>query len=161
MLREKKPVKEDAADAGICPACGSKANRLAAKYCLVCGKSLTEDFQPLDNIRSSYGLQQQILEPLEDRQVTERHSLFEENENTVADTAWACVVYSMVPYLGILFVPFGFILGIYGYYSSANEPETGGKSLAAVSVGLSGIILAIQVFLWWLLYIIPEIGIGS
>jgi hypothetical protein len=102
---------------------------------------MSEDYLPLDAIRSSYGMQRRPLkmEPLDP--IT--GDLFDTPRNPVSDTAWACVVYSLVPYLGILFVPLAFITG----------------KMATVCVVLSFVILAIQIFLWWLLYIIPEIGI--
>ena len=41
----------------ICPACGAQAQRGNAQFCLVCGKLLREDYQPLDRLRASYNLQ--------------------------------------------------------------------------------------------------------
>jgi hypothetical protein len=35
-----------------CLACGTPAQREFAKYCLVCGKFLLEDYQPLDSLRA-------------------------------------------------------------------------------------------------------------
>jgi hypothetical protein len=139
-----------------CPACGSHANREGATFCLDCGKLMSEDYQPLDAIRSSYGLQQKNLAVLESD--AETADLFERNTNTAADTAWACVVYAMVPYLGILFVPVAFATGGLGYFVSYRHPHLGGRKMAAVCVALSVFVLAVQIFLWWLLYIIPEIG---
>ena len=85
--------------------------------------------------------------------------LFEPDSNAVSDTAWACVVYSMVPYLGILFVPLAFAAGTLGVYVSYRRPGYGGRQMAMICLGLSVVILTIQIFLWWLLYVIPEIGI--
>jgi hypothetical protein len=84
--------------------------------------------------------------------------LFEKNENSVSETAWACVVYSFVPYLGILFVPFAFLVGSFGVLVSYRKPYLGGRRLSLVSIGLSFVVLVVQIFLWWLLYFIPEIG---
>lgn len=150
-------ASRDADRQSNCSACGAEASRGTAKYCLVCGKLLKEGYQPLDSLRSSYGLQRRDLV----LQTTERPPsgfLFREDKNAVSDTAWACVVYSMVPYLGILFVPFALLIGGYGYYVSFRRPYLGGRTLAVVSLGLSLLILGIQIMLWWLLYIIPEIG---
>ena len=38
----------------VCTACGAEARRGNAKFCLICGKLLKEDYQPLDTLRSSY-----------------------------------------------------------------------------------------------------------
>lgn len=84
--------------------------------------------------------------------------MFEKNENPVSETAWACVVYSFVPYLGILFVPFAFLIGSFGVLVSYRKPYVGGRKLSLVSIGLSFAVLVVQIFLWWLLYIIPELG---
>lgn len=72
--------------------------------------------------------------------------------------AWACFVYSLVPYLGILFIPFTFLVGGFGYFVSVRQPNLGGRKLALASFGLSFVVLAAQVFLWWLLYVIPELA---
>ncbi|MEZ5427167.1 MAG: hypothetical protein R2747_12930 [Pyrinomonadaceae bacterium] len=142
-----------------CSACGAEARRINAKFCLICGKLLREDYQPLDTIRSSYRLQGQsfLMENQKSEEITD---LFQRNENTVSETAWACFVYSMVPYIGILFIPFTFIIGLFGVAVSYQRPHLGGRKLALISMGMSFIVLLIQIFLWWLLYLIPEISKG-
>jgi len=141
----------------VCSACGSEARRKNARFCLVCGKLLLEDYQPLDVLRASYRLQGKTF-ALDEPKREEMQNLFEKNENSVSETAWACVVYSFVPYLGILFVPFAFLVGGFGVFVSYRKPYVGGRKLSLVSVGLSVVVLVVQLFLWWLLYIIPEIG---
>jgi hypothetical protein len=42
--------------------------------------------------------------------------------------------------------------------TALREPQLGGRRLALISIGVSFIVLAMQIFLWWLLYIIPELG---
>ena len=84
--------------------------------------------------------------------------MFEINKNNVSEIAWASFVYSMVPYIGILFIPFTLIIGSFGIGVSYKYPKAGGKKLALISVGLSFFVLALQILLWWLLYIIPELG---
>ncbi len=141
----------------LCSACGAEAQREMAKYCLVCGKFLNEGFQPLDTLRASYRLQGKSFKFEKTEQMT---NLFEQNKNQFSQTAWACLVYSMVPYLGILFIPFALIIGSYGYLTALRQPQIGGRKLALISVVVSFIVLAVQIFLWWLLYIIPELGRG-
>ena len=141
----------------ICSACGSEARRGNAKFCLVCGKLLREDYQPLDALRASYRLQGKTF-ARENAKREEIQNLFEKNENSVSETAWACVVYSFVPYLGILFVPLAFLIGSFGVFVSYRKPYIGGRKMSLVSVGLSFLVLVVQIFLWWLLYIIPELG---
>ena len=118
---------------------------------------MSEDYLPLDAIRSSYGMQRRPLKMDAVDPIT--GDLFETPRNAVSDTAWACVVYSMVPYLGILFVPLAFVTGGIGYAVSRKRPQLGGGRMASMCIGLSLLILAVQLVLWWLLYIIPEIGI--
>lgn len=141
----------------ICSACGAQASRETARFCLTCGKLLKEDYQPLDALRASYRLQGKTFD-LEAAQKEEVTNLFQLNENAVSETAWACFVYSMVPYLGILFVPLTIIIGSFGLMISVNKPQLGGKKLSLASIGLSFVVLAVQIFLWWLLYVIPELG---
>jgi hypothetical protein len=141
----------------VCSACGTQARRGNAKFCLVCGKHLLEDYQPLDHLRASYRLQGQSF-LVENAKKEEIKNLFEPDENSVSQTAWACVVYSFVPYMGILFVPLAFLVGGFGYFVSYRQPHLGGRKLALVCIALSFVVLAVQIFLWWLLYIIPELG---
>lgn len=130
--------------------------RNEANYCLVCGKMLIEDYQPLDTLRSSYRLQGKSF-LLENAPREEVKDLFEINKNSVSETAWASFVYSMVPYLGILFVPVTLIIGGLGLVISVKNPALGGRKLSLISFGLSFPVLLFQIFLWWLLYIIPEL----
>jgi hypothetical protein len=141
----------------ICVACGSPVERLTAKYCLVCGKILEEDYQPLDALRSSYRMQGKsfLIENAESEPITD---LFEINKNSVSEIAWASLVYSMVPYLGVLFIPITIVVGILGVGVSLRHPGKGGKNLSLISIGLSFPVLGFQVFFWWLLYIIPELA---
>jgi len=140
-----------------CSACGSAVSRQSARFCNTCGKILFEDYEPLDNLRSSYNLQGKSF-GFQLHEIKEAGELFEQNKNTAAQTAWACLVYSMVPYLGILFIPFTFVIGGFGYAAAVKNPQIGGRKLALISIGLSFIVLTIQIFLWWLLYFIPKVG---
>ena len=149
--------KTPLSDKMVCSACGTEAARGNAKFCLICGKLLREDYQPLDTLRASYRLQGRSF-LVENAPREEIKDLFEMNKNSVSETAWACFVYSLVPYLGILFIPLTLVIGGFGYAVSFRQPHLGGRQLSLVSVGLSFVVLVIQIFLWWLLYIIPEIG---
>lgn len=140
-----------------CSGCGAESRRISAKFCFTCGKLLREDYQPLDMLRSSNRLQGKSF-LVENAQRSATPDLFRREENDVSQTAWACCVYSMVPYLGILFIPFTIILGFAGVAVAYRRPHLGGRNLALASVGLSFGILFIQVFLWALLYLIPELG---
>lgn len=141
----------------ICAACGAESRRETAKFCLVCGKMLREDYQPLDTLRASYHLQGKNF-GFQTTGIAEVKDLFEQNKNTISQTAWACLVYSLVPYLGILFVPFTFLIGGLGYVKAQRNPQIGGQQMALRSIAVSFVVLAEQIFLWWLLYIIPELS---
>jgi hypothetical protein len=65
----------------------------------------------------------------------------------------------MVPYLGILFLPAAFVVGGFGYVSSRRNEQPKESRIAITSLLLSFFLLVAQLFLWSLLYIIPEIGI--
>ena len=119
---------------------------------------MKEDYQPLDTLRSSYRLQGKTFLSRKCSAREEITDLFAQEENDVSQTAWACCVYSMVPYLGILFIPLTLILGSFGFAVSYRQPHLGGRKLALISVSLSFGIFLIQIFFWWLLYIIPESG---
>ena len=138
-----------------CSACGSEIEREFSKFCRVCGKLLLEDYQPLDRLRSSYRLQGKSFQFEQSEEIT---VLFEENRNSASSTASAFVVYSLVPYLGILFCPGAFLMGGIGAFTAYRNPFLGGGKTSVYSIALSVIIFAIQILLWWLLYIIPELG---
>ena len=141
----------------VCSACGANVERESSKFCRVCGKFLFEDYQPLDTLRASYRLQGKSFQ-FATIEKTETENLFEENKNSASSTASAFVVYSLVPYLGILFCPGAFVMGGIGVYVSHRKPFLGGGRASAYSIALSVVIFAIQILLWWLLYIIPELG---
>lgn len=149
----------------ICAACGAQAVRENAKFCRVCGKLLREEYQPLDRLRASYSLQQRGggdwfsgFTKKRKTAETETENLFDENKNSASETAKALVVYSLVPYLGILFCPFALLSGGVGIFTAYRKPFLGGARTSAYSVILGFLIFAVQIFLWWLLYIIPELG---
>ena len=138
-----------------CSACGAEAGREFAKFCRVCGKLLLEEYQPLDTLRASYRLQGKSFQFNE---AEETADLFKENKNSASSTASAFVVYSLVPYLGILFCPGAFVMGGIGVFVSYRKPYLGGGRTSVYSIVLSIIIFAVQILLWWLLYLIPELG---
>ncbi len=150
-------MKETKTAYSVCKACGSQAVRDESNYCPVCGKMLIEDYQPLDRLRSSYRLQGKSF-LVENAPQEEIKDLFEINKNPASETAWACFVYSLVPYLGILFIPITLIISSFAVLVSAKNPALGGRKLSLASFGLSFPVLAFQILLWWLLYIIPELA---
>ncbi|MDQ2746282.1 MAG: hypothetical protein M3T96_03375 [Acidobacteriota bacterium] len=138
-----------------CPACGTAAVRDSAKFCRVCGKLLREEYQPLDTFRASYLLQKRNFQAAKNEPDAK---LFSENNNSASLTASAFVVYSLVPYLGILFCPGAFLIGGIGAFNAYRRPHSGGGRTSIYSIVLSVIIFTVQIFLWWLLYYVPELG---
>jgi hypothetical protein len=143
----------------MCSACGADARRGNAKFCLVCGKLLREDYQPLDRLRASYRLQGRSFE-FKAGEAEEVKDLFEQNKNSVAQTAWACLVYSLVPYLGILFIPLTFFIGGFGYVAARRRPQLGGRRLALYWIAAIFVVLAVQFFMCWLLFFITVMGVS-
>jgi hypothetical protein len=143
----------------ICQACGTAARRRTARFCAVCGKLLFLEYQPMDALFSSYHLQRghfaaNTAPPVEKNKT---QSLFKKDENSAATTAMAFVVYSLVPFLGILFSPGALIMGGVGLFVSYQKPALGGRQTSANSIFLGLVIATIQLLLWWLLYLIPEL----
>lgn len=153
------PARRSVSATLFCPACGTEAKREFARFCRVCGKILFEDYEPLDALRASYRMQGKTLR-FDQKQIQETTSLFEENKNSASSTAWAFVVYSLVPYIGILFCPGAILMGGVGIFVSYRKPYLGGARTSVCSILLGFVVLGIQIFLWWLLYIIPELGRG-
>ncbi len=81
--------------------------------------------------------------------------LFVSSSNPGSSTAWACVVYSLVPLLGIVFVPLAFAFSIYSVLrTTGSSGFRNGIKLFMVAV----VILFAQLGLWWLLFLIPEMA---
>lgn len=138
-----------------CPACGT-AFREGEVLCGVCQKRAGDDYQPLDMVRSSYRLHGIAAVWPNTENVTE---LFPpDNRNTASQIAWASFVFSLVPFLGILFVPVTLVSGVAGYFAQIRRPGIGGGATAALSFWLSFAVTGIQVLLWWLMYIVPELA---
>jgi hypothetical protein len=141
----------------ICSACGAQAQRLNSKFCAICGKIMNQDYAPLDALWASYNLQSRSESQKVEKPQQEIKELFKKPSNGAAATAMAFVVYSLVPYLGILFCPGAILMGGIGLAVSYKKPQLGGRQTATYSICLGAIITAIQVLLWWLLYLIPEL----
>ena len=140
-----------------CAACGAQARRASAKFCYVCGHDLCESYQPLDSLRASYNLKITANNPILNQPKNDLRGLFAENRNRASSTAIVFVVYSLVPYLGILFCPGALLFGGVGLAVSYQKPQFGGRDTAVYSLLLGAIVFAVQILLWWLLYIVPEI----
>ena len=157
-----------------CPACGAGARRAGARFCATCGRELrgAAEYFPLDSLRASYHLQ--------DRRGTGRVAVrvghlvahasrgagaapphprampLDRNANGAAGVALAFVTYSLVPYLGILFCPGALVMGGVGLLRAQRAPHVGGRRAAATSIVLGVVVFGAQLFLWWILYKIPE-----
>lgn len=73
-----------------------------------------------------------------------------DQEFRIAESAaGACLIYSLVPYLGLVFVPAAVVFAL------INGER---RRLIVILAAVSGLV---QVLLWWLLFVIPELGRGS
>lgn len=81
---------------------------------------------------------------------------FVTNTNGASTTALALVTYALVPYLGILFCPGAVLMGGIGLLRASRAPYLGGRRASAVSIVLGLVIFCVQLFLWWILYKVPE-----
>jgi hypothetical protein len=147
-----------------CPGCGATARRTSARFCPSCGRSLAESYLPADALRASYNATRrpgtfsrheghQSVKPLKNSMSSISPA---RNINGASTTALAFVAYSLVPYLGILFCPGALLAGGVGLYNSYRAPERGGRRASYTGLLLGFLILCIQLFLWWILYKIPE-----
>ena len=89
----------------------------------------------------------------------ETEHLFEPQKRLSSDAAWAWNVYSAVPYLGILFIPLALGFGGVGFIRAKTQQRSGDRRLAAQAMVVSIVILGVQIFLWWLLYLVPTLQI--
>ena len=174
---EKWDASHDAAshtggEAQACPACGAEARRTEARFCATCGRLLeTREYLPADAIRSSYH-QQRNAGPTPRRESRARSRTKAasrarlrvaaavappvKNSNGASTTALAFVIYALVPYLGILFCPGALLMGGVGLLHARRAPHLGGRRASLMSVVFGLLILCAQLFLWWILYKVPE-----
>lgn len=164
-----RQVGEATAEAAgrACPACGATARHGRAHFCATCGRSLLEGaYLPADALRASYHLQNHSrtsLHPhmnIKHRIRTFSAKLPTPNQNGASQTALAFVTYSLVPYLGILFCPGAVLMGGVGLVRSLRVPQLGGRHASYAGVAFGIMIFSVQIFLWWILYKIPQWAIG-
>ncbi len=77
-------------------------------------------------------------------------------ESEAASTAFAFVTYGLVPYLGILFCPGALVFGGLGLLRAWRTPRPGHARASALGLLLGLLVLCVQLFLWWILYKVPE-----
>ena len=82
-------------------------------------------------------------------------------ESEAASTAFAFVTYALVPYLGILFCPGALVFGGLGLVRAWRRPRPGHARASALSLALALLVLCAQLFLWWILYKMPEWARGG
>ncbi len=87
----------------------------------------------------------------------EHAGLFEESEPFEQSTAWACVVYSLVPFVGILFTLPAVVLGIRELLSARSAANSHAVRSRILAVVMAFVVFAAQLVLWWLLYHIPTL----
>ena len=82
-------------------------------------------------------------------------------ESEAAATAFAFVTYGLVPYLGILFCPGALVFGGLGLLRAWRAPQPGHARASALGLALGLLVLCAQIFLWWILYKVPEWARGA
>lgn len=144
-----------------CAACGTHARRDQARFCATCGHELEGGYFPADTLRASYHRQHQAQTLLSRQgQAQSVSSMIKnfpaQNHNGASTTALAFVTYALVPYLGILFCPGAVLMGSIGLVRFRLAPQHGGRRASYTAIILGLVILCIQIFLWWLLYKVPQ-----
>lgn len=165
-----------------CPACGAEARREGARFCATCGKTFDEDgYLPADALRASYHFQRRrppvatvpdaahhaVAHAGGNRSATRSSRVaaagrensnmpLDKNLNGASTTALAFATYALVPYLGIIFCPGALLMGGIGLLRARRTPHVGGRRASTLSIVLGVVILCGQLFLWWILYKIPE-----
>ena len=76
-----------------------------------------------------------------------------------SSVTFACNVYSMVPYIGIIFVPLAALFGGRDYLAARRADDSARARSALRFLGVSVSLIIFQLFLWSLLYIVPTLKI--
>ncbi len=82
----------------------------------------------------------------------------EDSKSTVLQYSRASLVYSFVPYLGIVFSPFAVGLAVAAIVRSGPIDEASERPIAARYIAGSVVVALAQIGLWWLFYIIPDLS---
>jgi hypothetical protein len=150
-----------------CPACGTSVHRGEAQFCLTCGRELeTAVYLPADSLRASYHWQQhhqaqlRYKEAVKSTRRTTSRKIVTPNRNGASSTALAFATYALVPYLGILFCPGAVLMGSVGLIRQKRVPQLGGRNASYAGVVFGVMIFGAQVFLWWILYKVPQWATG-
>lgn len=85
---------------------------------------------------------------------SEENALFREERDLAASVLWASLVYSLVPFLGIVFVPVAAAICVFRLIRNRDDSA---KSLFKYLIS-SIVILLAQLGLWWLLYAVPTLN---
>ncbi len=166
-LRESKD-EMSAAQVSLCPACGADARRSSARFCSTCGRAFDlRGYRPSDSLRASYHQHRNRIVPSaaprwvrgQKRWVcvgaSSQKMIFPHNLNAATATALAFIVYSLVPYFGILFCPGAVVMGGIGLLQS--HDQRGGRHVSALSMLMGTLLFCVQMFLWLLLYRVPPL----
>src|SRR3954462_7515599 len=146
----------------ICAQCGVEARRVAARFCSACGRSLDESYLPADALRASYNPHHRrpvsrgagkSVKPVKNSLSS---SLYPKNRTGASTTAMAFVTYALVPYLGILFCPGAVLMGGIGLFNFYSALARGGRRTSYLGITFGLLIFCAQLFLWWILYKIPQ-----
>ncbi len=154
-----------------CPACGTGARRISARFCSTCGRAFDKlGYRPADSLRASYHQHRAhvAVKNVAQKRVRTRRKpvrakaasqklVFPHNINAATATALAFVLYSLVPYFGILFCPGAIVMGGIGLFQMRGAPQEAGRHASAFAI-LTGLLLfCVQGFLWLLLYRVPQL----
>lgn len=91
----------------------------------------------------------------EDKRPVAAEQLFKTASDPITDIAWAGLVFSFVPYLGILFTP---VAVIFGSIDLMRNFRTGNAKWPIRGLAIAASVGAVQIFLWYLLYAVPKLG---
>ncbi len=155
-----------------CPACGTGARRISARFCSTCGRALDRlGYRPADSLRASYHQHRARIavspaaapkwvrarrKPLRAGTASQK-VIFPHNVNAATATALAFLLYSLVPYFGILFCPGAIVMGGIGLFQMRGAPTEACRPASAFVI-LTGLLLfCVQALLWLLLYRVPQL----
>lgn len=148
-----------------CSACGTDGNRGKARFCMLCGQELEDlTYFPVASLRATYNARRESTANQLRAVSNEHRTIFTKtssaNRNGASSTALAFVTYALVPYLGILFCPGAVLMGGIGIVRQWRVPNLGGRNAAYAGVVFGIVIFSAQVFLWWILYKVPQWATG-
>ena len=139
----------------MCPACGARGWRAAARYCATCGRGLRErEYSPADRLRASYRWPA-VTQPARRECHARAVRLRRRRRNEQTERGYVFLAYSLLPFVGLVFC-----VCAYAYCKAGLRDALACRRKHAASEARRGVAYAVllagaQAFIWLVAFVLP------